>query len=178
MGLGPAALDAVHRGLHRNDHRRRRQESRQERVAERRSIRHAHHGVGADRRLVFDSGDRSVPRLDDDETDDLVVARDVRVLAEHGWPMSRCTASGFAIILRRLTIEYTGSARLEDDVRVRTWASDVRRSMATRHYQLSLVSTGMEVARLRSLYVWVGLERARPIRIPESFLEDFAPNFA
>lgn len=102
----------------------------------------------------------------------------IRVLAEHGWPMSRCTASGFAIILRRLTIEYTGSARLEDEVRVRTWASDVRRSMATRHYLLSLVATGEEIARLRSLYVWVGLESARPIRIPEAFLEDFAPNFA
>ena len=102
----------------------------------------------------------------------------IRVLAEHGWPMSRCTASGFAIILRRLRIEYTGVARLGDEIRVRTWASDVRRSMATRHYLLSLASTGKEIARLRSLYVWVGLESARPIRVPESFLEDFAPNFA
>lgn len=101
----------------------------------------------------------------------------VRVSAAHGWPLSRCMEHGFAIVLRRNQITYGAPLALEDEVTVRTWFSDPRRSMATRHYEL-LRSDGEVVARLRSLYVWVDLERGRPIRIPEGFLADFSPNLA
>jgi acyl-CoA thioester hydrolase len=92
--------------------------------------------------------------------------------------MERCTKAGFAIVLRRLQIEHIGPAHLEDEVRVRTWVSDPRRSMITRHYVLSRSGSGKPVALVRTLYVWIDLETGRPVRVPDAFLADFAPNFA
>lgn len=102
----------------------------------------------------------------------------IRVVAAHGWPMERCTKAGFAIVLRRLQIEHIGPAHLEDEIRVRTWVSDPRRSMITRHYVLSRSGSGKPVALVRTLYVWIDLETGRPVRVPDAFLADFAPNFA
>ncbi len=102
----------------------------------------------------------------------------IRVAAAYGWPMTRCSAAGFAIVLRRSELEIGDALGLDDEVRIETWVSDPRRSMATRHYLLERRADGEPVARFRTLYVWVDLETGRPVRIPEAFLESFAPNFS
>ncbi len=99
----------------------------------------------------------------------------IQVTAAHRWPMSRCTAAGFGIVLRSHRIVFGGPVTIEDTIRIATWVRDPRRSMATRRYVLT--RDGDLVADLSSLYVWVDLDSGRPIRIPEEFLADFAPNF-
>lgn len=100
----------------------------------------------------------------------------IRVVAAHDWPMTRCAAEGFAIVLRTIDAEVAAPAGLDDEIRIDTFASGMRRSMITRHYLLSRVGDGAEVARLSSLYVWVDLETNRPIRVPEAFIADLIPN--
>jgi len=101
----------------------------------------------------------------------------IRVAAAHGWPMTRCTDEGFAIVLRSMDAELTASADLDDEIAIETYVSDARRSMITRHYLLTRTSDGRDVCRFRSLYVWVDLATHRPIRVPDHFLADFAGNF-
>jgi len=100
----------------------------------------------------------------------------VDLCSAYGWPMERCAAHGFAMVLRRHQIEYGEPLSLGDEFEVSSWASGLRRSSAIRHYLIG--SGGKQAARLRSQYVWVDLDTMRPIRIPEAFLEDFRSNFS
>jgi acyl-CoA thioester hydrolase len=98
------------------------------------------------------------------------------VVAAHGWPVSRMTAEGFAIVLRRQQIEFIERARPEDELEVATWASNVRQVMRTRDYTITRKADGALLTRSHTLGVWVNLGSGRPIRIPDNFLADFAPN--
>ncbi len=102
----------------------------------------------------------------------------VHVSVAHGWPLTRCADEGFAIVLRRHEIELGVPLGLGDEVEIETWASNPRRSTAIRHYLLRRMSDNAQVARFRSLYVWINLATGRPIRIPKDFLEAFAANFS
>jgi acyl-CoA thioester hydrolase len=102
----------------------------------------------------------------------------VQVAAAYGWPMSRVQAEGFAIVARRHRIEYRQPARLDDELELATWISDVKRATVVRHYTVTRVSDGALLARARTLWVWVDLKTGCPIRIPSAFLADFAPNIA
>jgi acyl-CoA thioester hydrolase len=101
----------------------------------------------------------------------------IRVAAAHGWPMTRCSREGFAIVLRSIDAELSAPARLDDEISIETYVSDPRRSMITRHYVLTRASDGAEVCRFDCLYVWTDLDTLRPIRVPEALLADFAENF-
>lgn len=100
------------------------------------------------------------------------------VVSAHGWSFDRMTGSGFAIFVRRHQVQYLQPAFYGDLLRIQTWASDVRRSTAVRHYSFSRPSDGALLARVSSLGVWVDLETGRPIRIPTSFIADFATNLS
>jgi len=102
----------------------------------------------------------------------------VQVAAAHGWPMSRMKAEGFAIVARRHQIEYRQPAVLDDELELATWISDMKRTSAVRHYTVTRVNDGALLARARTLWVWVDPKTGRPIRIPETFLADFAANIA
>jgi acyl-CoA thioester hydrolase len=98
------------------------------------------------------------------------------VIAAHGWPAERMAAAGFAIILRRHQIENLAFVALDDELEIATWASEVKRVMATRHYTIRRVIDGTLLTRVDTLGVWVDITSGRPIRIPLDFLADFAPN--
>ena len=100
----------------------------------------------------------------------------MQVIAAFGWPVTRMMEHGFAIILRRHQIQYLKSACLDDELEVATWASDVRRSSAMRYYTITRISDGALIARVHTLGVWVDLSSGRPIRIPQEFIQEFAPN--
>lgn len=100
----------------------------------------------------------------------------VQVAAAHGWPLKRIWAEKFAIVARRHQIEYRQQALLDDELEVATWVSGVKRASATRHYTITRVDDGALLARVHTLWVWVGLDSGQPIRIPPAFLADFAPN--
>jgi len=95
-----------------------------------------------------------------------------------GWSKEKCTQQGFMIVPRRHHIEYRQQARLGDEIEITTWLSDVRRSMATRHYQIRRVEDGELLAQDHTLYVWVDLQTNQVIRIPAGLLVDFAANIS
>ncbi len=101
----------------------------------------------------------------------------VDLCAEFGWPLQRCSAEGFAMVLRRHQIDYGRPLRLGDRYTITTYASDRARVSATRHYLVDH-DGGERAARFRSHYVWVDPATMRPIRIPAGFLADFAENFS
>jgi acyl-CoA thioester hydrolase len=100
----------------------------------------------------------------------------MQVIAAHHWPVQRMIREGFAIIIRKHQIHYASPAILDDELSITTWVSDIRRSMATRHYVIHRVGDNAFIASIHSLGVWVELSSGRPIRIPQELLDDFAPN--
>ncbi len=100
----------------------------------------------------------------------------MQVIAAHHWPISRMLQEGFAILLRRNQIQYLQPAVLGDELSIMTWVSSVKRSTATRHYSIRRLRDEQVLANVHSLGVWVDLSTGRPIRIPQSLLEDFSPN--
>lgn len=99
-----------------------------------------------------------------------------QVGAHFDWSMERIQAHHFAVIARQQRIEYLQPLKLDDEVEVATWVSDVKRATAIRHYAFTRVDDGSDVARARVLWVWVNLESLRPIRIPPDFLASFEHN--
>jgi len=99
-----------------------------------------------------------------------------KVIAAHNWPMERMLAEGFAILLRRNQVEYLQPARYGDELEMATYASNLKRATATRHYLVRRLSDGALLARMHSLGVWVNLATGLPIRVPPELIKDFAPN--
>lgn len=100
----------------------------------------------------------------------------MQVIAEHGWPITRMLSTGNAILVRRHNIQYRHPAILNDELSISTWASNLRRSTAIRHYLITRKSDHVKIATVHSLGVYVNLSSGRPQRFPDSLINDFAPN--
>jgi acyl-CoA thioester hydrolase len=109
---------------------------------------------------------------------DYIADLGVSAAVAHGWSTSRMTEAGFALVARKHRIEYLQPAQLDDELELATWVSDVKRSTCLRHCTITRVSDGELLTRLRSRWVCMDVADARPIRFPEAFLRDFAPNIA
>jgi len=99
-----------------------------------------------------------------------------QAIAAHGWPVRRMLSNGFAILVRKNQILYRQPARLDDELEISTWVSDVRRSTAVRHYHIRRCRDNALLAEVHALGVWVELQSGRPARIPPQMLTDFQPN--
>lgn len=94
-----------------------------------------------------------------------------------GWTMDRMLEEGgFAIVARRYRIEYLAPAYLDEELELATWIGDVRRASAVRHFTVRRVSDGELLVRARALWAWIDAATGRPVRIPDSFIADFAEN--
>ncbi len=101
----------------------------------------------------------------------------IRDAVFRGWPVKRMLGEGgFAIVARRYRIEHLQQARLDDELEVSTWISDVKRATAVRHYTIRRITDDELLTRAWALWVWVDLVTGRPVRIPEKFAADFAAN--
>jgi acyl-CoA thioester hydrolase len=98
------------------------------------------------------------------------------VIACFGWPWQRMAEADFGVFLRHLHIQYLLPALLDDELEITTWAFDVHRSTATRHYAIRRLSDNALLAQVNILAVWVNLESGQPMRIPKQMLDDFASN--
>jgi len=103
---------------------------------------------------------------------------EVQAAATHGWPQARMRTEGFAVVARRHQIEYRQPGVLGDELELATWVSDVEDATAVRHYTVARVSDGALLARARMLWGTVDVKTEQPIRIPDAFLADLAPNTA
>jgi acyl-CoA thioester hydrolase len=99
-----------------------------------------------------------------------------QAVAAFGWPLERMIQSGFAIVIRRCQIQYLRPGLLDEELEISTWASDVRRSMATRHYTIRRTSDAALLSQVNMFSVWVDCNTGKPVRIPQQFLKDFASN--
>lgn len=99
----------------------------------------------------------------------------MRAIAAQGWPWTRMREAGFAIMLRKHQIQYHQPARLDDELEISTWLSNIRRSSATRHYTICRATDQARLVQVHTLGVWVELATGRPVRIPEAMLVDFGP---
>ncbi len=102
----------------------------------------------------------------------------VQVCQAHGWPMTRMMEAGFGLVARRYQIEYRQPAVFGDELEIATWASEMKRATAVRHYTIRRAADGELLARAHVLWVWVDLKSGRPIRIPTEFRADFAANIS
>ncbi|MEO1288675.1 MAG: YbgC/FadM family acyl-CoA thioesterase [Chloroflexota bacterium] len=93
-----------------------------------------------------------------------------------GWSMQRMLDEGFALVLRRFRIQYLQAAFLDDDLRISTWVSDVKRATALRHYDVRRASDNTLLARAYGMIVCFDLDKQRPMRVPQTLLDDFADN--
>ncbi len=100
------------------------------------------------------------------------------VVAAHHWPFERMLTENIAILLRKNQLEYYHPARLGDELELSTWASDIKRVTAVRHYEARRLSDGILLARVRALGVWVDLAANRPTRMSDEMLADFSPNIS
>jgi len=100
----------------------------------------------------------------------------MQVLAAHGWPVQRMDAEKVAILVRKNHIRYVQPALLDEELEIRTWASDVRRSTAVRYYHIHRAGVEAPIVEVHALGVWVNLKTGRPARWPEAFMQDFKEN--
>ena len=89
------------------------------------------------------------------------------------WPMTRMRDEGFGMIARRHLFDYRHQAVLGDELDVTTYLSEPRRSSIIRNFIVARPN-GEIVARSRSLYICVNLEKNTPMRIPQHVMDDFA----
>jgi acyl-CoA thioester hydrolase len=90
--------------------------------------------------------------------------------------MTRMMDAGFGLVARRYRIEYRQPAVFGDTLEIATWASNMRRVTAERHYTICRAADGELLARAHVLWVWIDLESGRPFRVPADFRADFAAN--
>ncbi len=100
----------------------------------------------------------------------------IDAIAHFGWPIARMMAEGHAIVARNHVIEYQQPAAFGDEIEIATWASNVKRASAVRHYTVTRLRDGVVLARLNTLGVWMNLKSGLPERFPAQMLEDFASN--
>lgn len=99
-------------------------------------------------------------------------------LAEHfGWPFEKW-GKGLAFVARKHHIQYLQPALLEDQLEIRTWLFNVRRTSATRYYALHRAADGELLAQVATLWALIDLESGRPTRFPASFQDIIGPNIS
>ncbi len=76
-------------------------------------------------------------------------------------------------VVRRLTVDYHGQARVFERMTVRSWI--VRDGGSSRTWQQELVGEkGGLIARAEVISVWLDPETGRPRRLPDFYREQFA----
>jgi acyl-CoA thioester hydrolase len=102
----------------------------------------------------------------------------IQAAVAHGWPLSRLSGEGLAIVARHHRIAYRQPAVLDDHLELRTWLSDARRSSIVRHCTIKRLSDGAPVLQARTVLVFLSLESGRPASIPDAFLADLGQHIA
>jgi len=94
---------------------------------------------------------------------------------EAGWSVYRLLGAGYGWILLRGGLAMRRYPSYREPFRVETWLSAARRFFGTREYRV-VAETGEELGYARSLWVFYGLERRRPVPILDEILRAWAPN--
>src|SRR5262249_54231228 len=91
----------------------------------------------------------------------------IQASTDAGYSLQWYEERAVAWVVRRLEIRYYLQVRYGDELEVRTWISECRRSTCTREYDVTRTIDGARVARGRGLWVYIDSKSGRPIRLPQ-----------
>jgi acyl-CoA thioester hydrolase len=99
-------------------------------------------------------------------------------ISHYKWPASRMAAQNIGIFYKRMWIEYQQAAKLDDDVEIVAWLSDIKRASGMRHFHILRVVDDAMLARITVQGVCANIQTGMPTRWPQELMEDFGPNIA
>jgi len=82
---------------------------------------------------------------------------------------------GTTWIVRRTRFEQDGPARQGDELRIRTWVSDIRRVRSWRRYEIEHAGDGRAVARAATDWVYVNSANGAPTAMTDELQRAFMP---
>ncbi|MFA6004837.1 MAG: thioesterase family protein [Elusimicrobiota bacterium] len=96
----------------------------------------------------------------------MIAAAEGHTVAQ-GWPAERFLALGACWVVRRHEIDYRASAKLGDEVLVRTWVASVEHVRSERGYEMIRAADGKVLAAAKTMWAWIDMRTGRPCRIPQ-----------
>ncbi|HUG90881.1 MAG TPA: acyl-CoA thioesterase [Planctomycetaceae bacterium] len=82
-----------------------------------------------------------------------------------GWTPERYRGLGCGWVARSHSIEYLAPAFAGDELVIRTWVADFRKTTSLRRYRMIRASDGAVLARAETNWAFVDIARAAPRRI-------------
>jgi len=92
---------------------------------------------------------------------------------ELGWPMQRYLEERCSWVIRSHFIEYLRPARLDDNILLLTWVTDMSERDSTRSYQFMREQDHQILARAETVWVFVDTRVGLPRRIPQTVRQAF-----
>lgn len=86
--------------------------------------------------------------------------------AAQGWPAARYREIGAGWVARSHAIEYLRPAFAGEEVVVRTWVADFKKTTSRRRYSIIRPADRALLATAETNWVFVGYERGLPRRVP------------
>ena len=93
--------------------------------------------------------------------------------AAQGWPIEAYRALGQGWVVRSHFIEYLTSARLGDEIVVRTWVANLKKVTSLRRYHMIRVADQVTLAKAYSDWAFVDFTSSVPKRIPVEVSQAF-----
>jgi acyl-CoA thioester hydrolase len=95
-----------------------------------------------------------------------------------GYDLARYASLGRVWLVRDTDIEYLLPLGYDDEVQIKTWVLDFRRSHSRRRYEFIQARTGQLAARAATDWVYVDTATLRPVAVPEAMQLAFCPEGA
>ena len=92
-----------------------------------------------------------------------------------GYDLARYDAMDCFWLIRETEIEYRYPLRYGDSIQVKTWVADFRQIRSRRAYEFTLVTSGQQVARASTDWVFLERSTGRPAVIPPDMKAAFFP---
>jgi len=93
-----------------------------------------------------------------------------------GYDMDKLKSDGIGWVLNRWVLNIERYPYWNESIVVETWPSSFERFYATREFYIK-DSSGIVIGKATSLWIFINLEKRKPIRIPENFGEVYGVNF-
>lgn len=90
-----------------------------------------------------------------------------------GWPMARYLAQRQSWVVRSHFIEYLLPAVAGEELLILTWVADMRTQSSRRRYLFWRPGTASAVARAETQWVYVDMDRGRPLAVPDDLRQAF-----
>lgn len=84
---------------------------------------------------------------------------------ENGWPEARYQQAGYGWVVRRHEITYLESAKLNDEIGIETWVSDIKRASSTRQFRIR--SNDRLLAEAQTNWAFINYATLRLMKIPD-----------